>query len=217
MRRDPSLRGSGLATTGLVLGYLFGVLWGVWFVMFGLAWITAARHATSSQPSPLPITRVPTASANGSKSVRPGNPKPYIAAPKIEPQLDMPPDAVSGKIGAHPFLCDSATLEAGGLTLRQSVDSAVSAEITVTSLGGDHRALGGKTINVLPKTRGSIPQVAVLWHENGRTENLVQKRDYTLLLRFDAFTEDSVSGHIELQLPGKPGVVVKGNFIARVR
>jgi hypothetical protein len=211
IRRDPSLQGSGVATTGLVIGYLFGVLWGICFATFGLDWITSTRQFKSAPPPITPIS--PTVP---SKGVKPGNPKPYIMAPNAEPQLETPPDPVAGTIGSQSFHCDSATLDSRGLTFRQGIDSAT-AEITVTSFGIDPYTLGGKAIKVLPKARGAIPEVNVLWHENGRTETLVQKRDYTMDLRLDAFADGTVSGHIDLQLPGKPGVAVKGNFIARVR
>ena len=217
LRRNPSLRGSGLATAGLVIGYLFGVLWAVWFVMFGLAWISGTRQASSGAPAS------PGTLQNTGPRLKPGprgsgtNPKPYIAVPKLEPRLQMPTDPVSGRIGSYDFTCDSATLEQGGLTLKQGADINPTAEFTVALLETDVRALSGKAINIGPKTRGKVPQVRALWRQNGKSESLVQNGGYTMSLRFDAIENDTMSGRIDLKLPGNPAATLQGNFIARVK
>ena len=213
LRRDPSLRGSGLATAGLVIGYLFGALWAVWFVLFGLAWISAMRSGNSPNSPTAPFQQ----NINPGPKSKSGIAKPFITAPDVEPKLEMPAGPVSGKIGSLDFICEDARLGITALTLRQGADIVPAAEITVTLPETRRPTLGGRTFTVAPGARGRIPQVDANWVENGTRQTLSGSDNYRMTLHFDAFGDNTVTGNIDLQIPGKPCLSVKGNFLARLR
>ncbi len=211
MRQDPSLRGSGLATAGLIIGYIFGVLWTIWFAIFGLALIAGFQKTKPSSPASSPFEE-----STGAKP-RSSITRPSAGSPNREVRIESPADPVAGKIGPRDFTYDTATLEGGWLTLRQGADFFADAEIKVTLFEADQKKLGGKTITVTPGARGMFPHVRANWQQNGQAQNVTLTSGYTMTLHFDAFEGDKVRGNIDLKLPGKPGATVKGNFIARVK
>ncbi|MEY2409810.1 MAG: hypothetical protein QOF48_2480 [Verrucomicrobiota bacterium] len=207
IRRDPSLRGSGLATAGLIIGYVLCAIWIVWFAMVGHALIKAFREGTTLPGNP------PFQQDAGGK-VR--NSRPAALAPGNDTPLELPSNPVTGKLGARDFTYDTAELRGGSLTLRQGGGVAADAEIRII-LFEDQKTLAGKTITVRPGVRGTLPHIHANWKENGLTQNIIRTSGYTMTLHFESIEGDKVQGNIDFKVPGKPAATLKGDFIARLR
>jgi len=136
MRRDPSLKGRGLATAGLVLGYGFAGLTlavAVAVVCFGVSLAQLAklelRKATESQ-TPGPAGQAEQAVPPTAAPQRPGAAGPAKngrqRATTIQPVeltgVSIPDTVASGRIHGAAFTCERAEMRGRTLILRQGRD-----------------------------------------------------------------------------------------------
>jgi hypothetical protein len=107
LRRNPALRGSRMALTGLIAGYFFTIL-GIGGVIFYL----------QRDPSNLgPPNR------EGRTTIIPGN----------TAKVAQPSKPVTGIVGSRKFRCEDATLESGWLRLRQGADAQVAVVLVASN------------------------------------------------------------------------------------
>lgn len=225
LRREPGLRGSGMATTGLVTGYLFtllGVLFIFWMVTAGATALREARQKVEQaqrdserklQEAKREIEQLerPAPANRPTPARRPGGGIAYR-----EPKLPLPDDPAKGRVGASEFAYEHALLENGWLTLRQGPDFLADVEVKVVLFESNAKA-EGKTYTVGPTSRVSRPHLHMTWQEGGSRKSGAATDKYTMTLTFGKFEDGQVRGSIDVQKSGEPAVSVKGNFVARVK
>ena len=226
IKRDASLKGSGMALAGLILGYVFIALWVVWLILVLLVPGMMLKSLDKEMqqfppPSTQPGQPAPT-KQDGNPAVRTG---PRVTTPRQvgggmayqEPKLELPDKPVTGKVGASDFTYEHAILENGWLTLRQGADFMADAEIKVVLFGSNAQA-EGKTYTVPSANRsGTTPHLHMAWQENGGRRSTAMVGGYTMTLKFEKFENGQVRGSIELETQKPPVVKLKGNFIAKVK
>ena len=180
IRRNPALKGTGLATAGLVLGYSILMLevgtaaYYIWSfsaaVKHGIA---NARHDLATNNLIVTQTQSATAS-NDDEPMEPARPEPVAAAnPQVEPdtsgwtsdatKASFPDHPVSGKLHGIDFVFKTASSRNGSIRLR----SANGLQLDIYLLG---TTLEGHSYDIQPDDDGNAhPHVKMTWNEGGAT------------------------------------------------
>lgn len=225
IRRDPALKGDGIALAGLVIGYLFLVS-EVSFVGVKVWRISAAvkkgftdvRHQmatnhmvvitdTSSNiedvtlPEPGPATDDNLVPANGTAD----------SNWKTDPAtMTFPDHPVSGKIHGNDFTLRRAVAISGGIRL-------VSANRLVVEVHGLGTDIGGKSFEVHPKDApNKIPHVQMTWPEGVLEPAAAVARGYAMKLEFSQANNGTISGKIYVCLPDNSKSWLAGTFDAQL-
>ncbi|MGO8741694.1 MAG: DUF4190 domain-containing protein [Limisphaerales bacterium] len=227
IRRDSSLKGNGLATAGLTIGYLILALeagtvgYRIWsFSNAVKQGIVNIRQNLATNN--LIVTRTPsTTASNASQPMEPIKP---VAAASSGQQMapaasgwtsdtknvSFPDHPASGKLRGIDFELKTATLR--GANFRINSENGFSLEI----LGLDE-PIEGQSYAVQPVDNGGVnPHVRMTWHEGDVVMTATYSKGYGMKLQFGQVVNRKVSGKIYLCLPDGSKSYVAGTFEVRI-
>jgi hypothetical protein len=224
MRRDPSLKGRGLATAGLAVGYSFAgltVALAVAALCLGLSLAQLVklelRKATESE-TPGNAGQAEQAAPPAAAPQRPGPAGPTRggstpATGRITTQLSgvsIPDTVASGRIHGAAFKCDRAEIRGARLVLRQGKDFFPDLAVEI---GLFTRQLEGQTWTIVENTFPSgRPMIMLRWKPAGRTVSQPYMGGYTMQLEFGRKANGKIPGKIYLALPDAEQTSVAGTF-----
>lgn len=231
IRRDPALKGSGIATAGLVIGYLFlisevsyfGIK--VWQISSAMKQgFTEVQHNLSTNS--IVITQSAPATnemAPADDDTTPIEPETNVAATANVTtttenatadanwttdlnQMTIPGHAVGGKIHGNNFRLRRAVF-------RPAVLRFISANRLTVEIHGLGNLVEGKTFDV-QQTDSSvkIPHVQMAWPEGVLEPSAVVSHGYTMKLQFGQAANGIVTGKIYLCLPDNSKSWIAGTF-----
>lgn len=220
MRRDPALGGRGLATAGLIVGYIGLALTLVVATLIVLAVAApvslrtrqaaaqAAREAATHQPS-VGIEAAPSESAALADRTPDGSGWTLDLA-----NAAFPPEPVSGRIHGQSFTMEKVALNGGFLEFRQGQEFFADLEMDVVLFEGDLAKLSGRSFRMPIKEVGVTPHIYVKWLENGgrspQTKSYTE--GYALRLEFGQYANGKLPGKIYLCAPDAEKSFIRGSF-----
>ena len=227
MRRDPSLKGGGMATWGLALGYvtLVGVVAMIGAVMFvGATVFTALQKQAQQRP---PLTQASPGSTSASDTAASDAATPDAAsAPAIRgdplwmrdlSRAQFPDRPAAGKIHGLDFKVESAKMEKGGiLTIRQGKDFFAEREMVIFLFLKPGESIQGKSYQISPKDPAGAsptPSIHIDWQEQpgSAPKPAVFSDQYAMKLEFGQTAAGKLPFKIYLCLPDKEKSYVAGN------
>jgi hypothetical protein len=212
IRRDPRLKGRGLATTGLIISYatlVFGtglaaatVLW--WAAQFKEAYRLAEQEtATNSLVAAQDQTESQTGSHSDEPTQVPAAGSGWTMDVKDAPIPDSP---VSGQIRGQSFELRKAIWHGSFLKFT----SANGAEYVI--IRGLGQRIANSDIEVEHDSSSDSPKVEIAWGENGQNNTQRFDAGYAMELKFDAVKRRRIHGHIYLCLPDDSKSYIAGAF-----
>ena len=226
-RRDSSLKGSGLATAGLVIGYLTLLLetgaavvqmWrisaavkhGYEGIQQGLATnqviVTPTQSATVSNTVPLPGPVTP---LTVTTTKPPGELSRVGWIPDLS-QVAFPDHPASGKLHGLDFTAKTAAFKNGDLKLR----SASGITLDIYHL---EASIDGRSYQIQPGDSGKAnPHVKMTWEEGGAIQTATFNQGYAMKLQFAQALNRTVSGKIYVCFPDAAKSCVAGTFQVRL-
>ena len=227
IRRNPSLKGNGLATAGLVIGYLILMLevgtagYRIWsFSNAVKQGIVNVRHDLATN-NIIVIRTQPTTASNANQQVEPVKPKPVATDnPQIEPaksewtsdisKMSFPDHPVSGKLHGIDFTFKTATFRNGDL----KISSGSGMLLDIFRLGMD---IEGQSYGIQSVDSGNTnPHVKMTWNEGDVVQSSTFSKGYGMKLQFDQAINRTISGKIYLCLPDDSKSYVAGTFEVRL-
>ncbi|HEX4645748.1 MAG TPA: DUF4190 domain-containing protein [Verrucomicrobiae bacterium] len=227
MRRDPSLKGRGMATWGLALGYvtLASVVLAIGALMFVGATILTAVQRQAQQRPPQTQSGSDSAGANDTAASDAATPDAASApAPRGDPlwMLDLsraqfPDHPAAGKVHGLDFKVESAKMENGILTIRQGKDFFAEREMIIFLFLKPGESIQGKSYQINQKDASGAPtsaQIHINWMEPGeRSPKPATFSDqFAMKLEFGQTAAGKLPFKIYLCLPDKEKSYVAGNF-----
>lgn len=228
IRRDPSLKGGGLATAGLIIGYLFLVI-GVGTAAVRIWTFSAAvkqgyenvRHDLATNNF-IVVTQTPsTTVSNDLKPLEPVPPGPAAAGnpPGAHAQsgwtsdlsqVSIPDRPVSGKLHGIDFTAKTTLFRNGDLKIR----SENGIQLDIYRLGN---SIEGQSFDVQSDDNDSRnPRVKVTWNEGGAVQTATFNKGFGMKLQFAQAVNRTVSGKIYLCLPDNSKSCAAGTFKVRL-
>jgi hypothetical protein len=132
--------------------------------------------------------------------------------------LTIPDEAAVGSIHGSGFLCESATLQGGQLTLRQGKSGPPDLGITIRLFADQGEQLSGKTIQISSDREPPLPKITLRWkNEQQQAKTLNINDGYAMKLAFGQVDKGRVPGKIFICLPDDEKSFVAGTFEARIR
>jgi hypothetical protein len=227
IRRDSSLKGNGLATAGLTIGYLILMLETgtaavhVWRLSAAMKQgYENVRHDLATNNVIVTQTQSTTVS-NGNQQMEPVKPVAAVAnEQQMEPStsgwtseistLSFPDHPASGKLHGIDFDLKTATLR--GANLRLNSENGLSLDI----LGLDE-SIEGQSYEIQPADGGGAnPRVRMTWNEGDVIQTATYNKGYGMKLQFDQAVNRKVSGKIYLCFPDDSKSYIAGTFEVRV-
>ncbi len=226
IRRDPSLKGNGLATAGLTIGYLFLMLevgtagYRIWsFSNAVKQGIVNVRQDLATNNIIVTRTQSTTAS-NDNQQMEPV--KPVAAAASGQPmepatsgwtsdisKVSYPDHPASGKLHGIDFALKIATLR--GANLRLNSENGLSLDIF-----GLDESIEGQSYEIQPADGGVNPRVRMTWNEGGVVQTATYSKGYGMKLQFGQAINRKVSAKIYLCFPDDSKSCVAGTFEVRI-
>jgi hypothetical protein len=226
IRRNPSLKGGGLATAGLLIGYLILMLEAgtaavhIWrfsaAVKQGYTNVRlnlATNHLIITQTSSTTVSNVsqagePMPSAVVAARVPPSNPIP--AGWTLDPgNMVFPANPIGGKLHGLDFTLKTAWFRNGDL----KITSATGLSLDLHDLGG---TIEGSSCEVQPADDGGIPHVRMTWQEGDVTQTATYNKGYAMKLQFGPAIKRKVAAKIYLCFPDAAKSCVAGTFEVRL-
>lgn len=227
IRRNPSLKGSGLASAGLIIGYLFLMLEvgtaGVKLWRFSAAMKQGyenARQELATNNIIVMQTQSATVS-NDNKPVEPVQPETVVTVnPPTGPtqfgwksdlsNISFPDRPVSGKLHGIDFIARTALFRNGDLKIRATNGLLLDVYHLDTSIEG-------QSYEIQPGDRGSDnPHVKMTWNEGGAVQTATFNTGYGMKLQCDRATNHTMSGKIYLCFPDDIKSYAAGTFKVRL-
>lgn len=224
IRRDPSLRGQGLATAGLIIGYAIFILGTGLAASEVISWSLGVRHAfhqaklematnkitfTQTQIQSATNKIVFTPAQTPSKPVPQNNP-PAPAANSAwtmdVKHAPIPDSPVTGKIHGRDFEFRRAFLRGNFLKFTSTNGAEY---VLIRGLGQD---IANNNFEVEPDSTGGSPRVEIAWGANGQNNTESFATGYALELKFGPAQKRKVSGRIYLCLPDESKSYLAGDF-----
>ena len=209
MRRDPSLGGRGLATAGLIIGYISVALTLALGIFMGAAFVTGFREArdrandfdTGGRSGGVTWTE-PDATTES-----PGKQKPAV-----------PEGAVAGNIKGQPFNYSKATLakNMSMFTLSEGEDFFADQEVKIFLFAKREESLENRTWKISTTSTGMRPHVHLTWQENGNRRTEIVTTGYEMELKTGAIADGVITGTLNLKVTGKTPAELNGKFSAVV-
>ena len=227
LRRNPSLKGNGLATAGLVIGYLILLLEAGTAAVQMWRISTAVKHGFDNVQQSLATNQIivtqtqSTTFSNDNKPVAPAKesagPATVAAVnPPIVPgqsgwtsdisKASFPGHPVSGKLHGLDFAVKTASFRNGDLKIR----SADGLQLDVYRLGDsiEGRNYEIQSVDDYPAS----PRVKITWTEGDVVQTATFNKGYGMKLQFDPAINRTVSGKIYLCFPDDVKSCVAGTF-----
>ncbi len=220
MKREPTLGGRGLATAGLIVGYL-----GLTVTLAIMALIAFAIASPSSFQNRQMANRPSRGAPARVEPVAPKSVEPVDLAPDgtgwtLELKgVTFPDEAVSGRIHGQPFAMESVSLEGGFLKFRQGRDFFAELEVDVVIFESNLAKLSGRNLVVPTEEPGGKPHIWMKWMEasgqSPQSKSFVN--DYALRLEFGQVAGGKLPGKIYLCLPDPEKSFIRGTFEVSAR
>jgi len=223
IRRNPSLKGSGLATTGLIIGYLILMSEVGTTAVYVWRFSTAVKQGYENVRQNLATNNLivtqtqSTTVSNDNQPMEPVKPETVAAAnPQIEPdktgwtsginKVSFPNYPVSGKLHGMDFAVKTASFRNGDLRIR----SADGMQLDVYHLGA---SIEGRSYEIQSDDDDTAnPHVKMTWNEGGAVETATFNKGYGMKLQFAQAINRTVSGKIYLCFPDDAKSCVAGTF-----
>jgi len=227
MRRNPSLKGSGLATAGLVIGYVIVMLEASTAAVQMWRLSTAVKQGYENVRQNLATNNLmvtQTQSTIVSNEVQPPEPSAPVTVAADNRQIEsgqsdwtadlstvsFPEHPVRGKLHGIDFAARTTSFRNGDLRFR----SADGMQLDVYRLGA---SIEGQRYEIQPADDGkSNPRVKLTWNEGGVIQTATFSQGYGMKLQFDQAVNRKVSGKIYLCLPDEAKSCVAGTFEVRL-
>ncbi len=226
IRRDSSLKGNGLATAGLTIGYLILVLevgttgYHIWSfsnaVKQGMANV---RQDLATNNIIITRTQSATVSNDNLQTESVQSVAAFTNQPQMEPAVsgwtsdvskaEFPDHPVSGKVHGMHFALKTATLR--GANLRLNSENGPSLEIF-----GLDQPVAGQSYEIQPADSSANPRVKLTWNEGDVIQAATYGKGYGMKLQFAQVVNRKVSGKIYLCLPDGSKSYVAGTFEVRI-
>lgn len=227
IRRDPSLKGSGIAKAGLVIGYLFLILEAGTAAVYTWRISTAVKQgyenaredlATNNfivqiQPTNAPaITQQPqpvTPTVIATKTPPPGPVRNGWTSDIAE--VAFPDRPIAGSLHGIDFTLKTAIFRNGALRINSNEGTSV--EI----LHGLGESIDGQSYSILTSDDDTAnPRIRMTWTENDVVQTQTFGKGYGLKLQFGQITNRKVSAKIYLCLPDDSKSFLAGTFEVRI-
>jgi hypothetical protein len=223
IRRDPSLKGGGLALAGLIISYLslascaFALVFGVSSIMavfkspeFKKAVADAQKQQLQTQANHASTTTNTSAPQESLWNLN------LITA-------QFPDQPAAGKIHNLPFTVENATAQNGVITLHGDADSGIQVMI-FTFMNGDE-PFTGKNYDISPAGAdaftGKMPHIHMTWKnpDGSGTGSKAYPTGFALKLQLAAAADadGKIPGKIYVCLPDNEQSYVAGNFTLEVK
>jgi|GEM_PF-811419 ribosomal protein S27E len=242
IRRNPSLKGSGLATAGLVIGYLILMLQVGAAAYYIWSFTAAVKHGFENVRQDLATNNViitqtqPTTVSNSNQQIEPvqtgvvvtnnqqmepAKPETVTAAnPQIEPEKsEWTSDISKASFPDHPA---SGKLHGMDFTVKtasfRNGDLKIRAEngmlLDIFRLG---ESIEDHSYEIQPDDSGNTnPHVKMTWNEGGVIQTATFSKGYGMKLQFDQAINRTVSAKIYLCFPDDSKSCVAGTFEVRL-
>lgn len=215
IRRDPGLKGRGLATAGLFIGYAIIITscgLAALFVFRGVSVFNNAFHQAEQIMATNKIVVVqgqsPSETASNTDEQTQASPdQPAASGWTMDVKGAQIPDSpVTGQVHGQNFEIKKAIFHAGNLRFT----SANGAEyVLIRGLGAD---IANNSFEEEPDSTADAPKVEIAWGENGQNNTQSFDSSYAMELKFDAAQKRKVHGHIYLCLPDDAHSYLAGAF-----
>jgi hypothetical protein len=224
MRRDSSLKGKGLATAGLTIGYLFLMLEAGTAAVYIWSFSSAMKQGIEKAKQELATNAIvvvqtqSTAPTNASQPVETAQ----LVTANSQPvestvtgwtadinQMSFPTQPVSGRLHGSDFAVSTASIQ--GTSLRLYSESGMAVHI----LGLD-TAVEGQSYDIQPADNGAKLRVRMSWSEAGADQTTTFGKGYAMKLQFGPAINRKIAGKIYLCLPDDSKSYVAGTFEVRV-
>lgn len=214
IRRNPGLKGNGLASAGLIIGYLMVVLEAgtaavkVWEFSTAVkkGMVNARQELATNQIS---IVQVPSTIPSTIAS---------NTAPELEPtnsgwttdlsQMTFPDQPCSGKVHGEDFVLKSAVFR--GSSLKLTSDSGL--VVQVLGLKG---GIAGRSFENSPSDDAGSLRVGISWQDEEAVQTTMFGSGYSLKLEFGQAVKRRIAGKIYVCLPDDTESFVAGSFEVR--
>jgi DNA-directed RNA polymerase subunit RPC12/RpoP len=223
IRRNPTLKGSGLATAGLIIGYLILMLEVGTAAVRIWSFSAALKHGYENVRQDLTTNNVivtqtqSTTVANDNKPMEPVKPETIPTGnQQIEPaksewtsdisKASFPDHPASGKLHGIDFAAKTVSFRNGDLKIR----SANGMQLDIFRLGV---SIEGHSYEIQPADGGNAnPHVKMTWNEGGVIQTATFSKGYGMKLQFDQAINRTVSAKIYLCFPDDSKSCVAGTF-----
>lgn len=210
IRRNPALKGQGLATAGLTLGYLtliFETTLVAAVVFCGADKLKDAYSQMQQESTTNTIVSTPVQSQSESASNNEETVQSSSSAWTMDVKdAQIPDGSVSGEIHGQNFEFKRAILRGGNLKFI----SADGAEyVLIHGLGQD---IANNTFEANTNSTSGNLKVEIAWGDNGQNNTQSFDMGYAMELKFDAAQKRKIPGHIYLCLPDDSKSYLAGNF-----
>jgi hypothetical protein len=227
IRRNPTLKGSGLATAGLIIGYLILMLEVGTAAVRIWSFSAALKHGYENVRQDLTTNNVivtQTQSTTVSNDNKPMEPVKSETVPtgnqQIEPAKSewtsdiskayFPDHPASGKLHGIDFAAKTVSFRNGDLKIR----SANGMQLDIFRLGA---SIEGHSYEIQPADGGNAnPHVKMTWNEGGVIQTATFSKGYGMKLQFDQAINRTVSAKIYLCFPDDSKSCVAGTFEVRL-
>jgi hypothetical protein len=227
IRRNPSFKGSGLATAGLIIGYLILTLEVGTATVRLWSYSTAVkqgyenvRHDLATNNFIVTQTQSTTVS-NDNKPTEPVKPETVATAtPQIEPaksewtadisKASFPDHPASGKLHGMDFAAKSTLFRNGDLKIRAGNGML----LDIFHLGA---SIEGSSYEIQPDDNSNTnPHVKMTWNEEGVIQTATFNKGYGMKLQFNQDINRTVSAKIYLCFPDDSKSYVAGTLKVRL-
>ena len=227
IRRNPSLKGSGLATAGLIIGYVILILEASTAAVQVLRLSNAVKQGYENVRQNLATNNLmiaQTQSTTVSNNLQPVAPVAPVTVATANPQIEsgqsgwtadlstvsFPDHPVGGKLHGIHFVARTTSFRNGDLRFR----SADGMQLDVYRLG---TSIEGQSYEIQPADGAkSNPRVKMTWNEGGVIQSATFSQGYGMKLQFDQAINRKVSGKIYLCFPDDAKSCVAGTFEVRL-
>jgi DNA-directed RNA polymerase subunit RPC12/RpoP len=242
IRRNPSLKGNGLATAGLTIGYLFLIVGAGSAVFYVWSLSAAVKHGFEKAKYDLGTNNIiitqtqPTIVSNDNQQTEPVEPEAVVTNSrqpepvKPEPvatnnqQMESVKSEWTSDIGKmsfpdHPV---SGKLHGSDFTLRTAtfrngnfrLSSENGTSLDILRLD---ESIEGQSYQIQPiYSDNTNPRIRITWNEGDVSQSSTFNKGYTMKLRFDQVINRTISGKIYLCLPDDSKSCVAGTFKVRL-
>ena len=224
LRRNPALKGNGLATAGLAIGYLILLLEvasaGVWVMRLSAA-VKQGIHDVQQDlaTNHVIVTESSTTISNDNEGMEAvqstTNGEPQMEATNSQwvadiSQVSFPNHPARGKVHGMDFLVRATLFRNGDLR----ISSADGLSVAIIRLGA---SIAAKSFEIQSSDDDSVnPRVRMNWTENEVAQSQTFNKGYGLKLLFGQAKNRTVSGKIYLCFPDDSKSYVAGSFQVRL-
>ena len=201
IRRNPLLRGSGLALAGLIIGYASLALT---LLAVGIPFVNGVRVGMKR-------------AKERSQQIQTGRsfPTPNFPPPTEETrEVPIPSGPISGTIQGQPFKYTRAKFEpvVGTLNIEQGEGFAVEQSLTIFLSNRGGEGFANREWKITPTKNFGNPSIHLRWKENSAIRAGVLMNNYEMAIKTGPNEKGVINGTFLLKATGPTAVDLKGNF-----